>query len=354
MPHIQDIHERYGDQGLVVLAISYEDQQTVRAFMQKSGYTLRAGCDPQKTVIGAYGVRSYPQSVLLDREGDIAWKGSPYGAEAAVCKELGLDLEPGKLLSAALKRNDKESWTRLVHRAPARFDMKKWALALKFTPLPEGRTPPKLKTAKALEALCKGNQPAGHALAADGDEAFDLGAWARARFAKQYPLKRTELKVILKKRHYRTAIDALVRRKSSGGVIGTAASNKEFRRYCASRFADRRVMARKGIMCRHWTLGRRQPTDNDGFFRDLSVSGFMTNKDRHVVGVLLGGEGLRLEQLPEFIDRNLTQHFLMKAIAERDKVSSSKIQKQVRRESAAILRELKQKYGWAEPFPEKK
>ena len=72
MPHLQRLHERYADQGVVVLAINVEeDRGEVAEFVADHGYTLTVLFDSNGRVAGAYGVVGIPHTVVVDREGEV-------------------------------------------------------------------------------------------------------------------------------------------------------------------------------------------------------------------------------------------------------------------------------------------
>ncbi len=73
MPHIQRLQERYGSQGLVVLAVNTDvfSASRVRKFLRKVGFTpsfpvLR---DPRQELVAAYGVEVLPVTVIVDKRG---------------------------------------------------------------------------------------------------------------------------------------------------------------------------------------------------------------------------------------------------------------------------------------------
>lgn len=79
LPHIQTIHEKYREQGLVVLAISTDrEKSAVPPFLEKNGYTFPVLFDNGK-VQPAYKVESIPVVYLVDREGMIQWHHVGYG-----------------------------------------------------------------------------------------------------------------------------------------------------------------------------------------------------------------------------------------------------------------------------------
>src|SRR5688572_15058845 len=128
MPKVQEIHDRYKDRGLTVLAISYETLDVMRPFLEKNAFTMPVGSDPTKATVEAYGVRSWPSTFVIDRDGKIAFAGAPYGVEPAIEKALGLESSPGTLLTAWLSlpakadaASARASLERLVEKAPADF-----------------------------------------------------------------------------------------------------------------------------------------------------------------------------------------------------------------------------------------
>src|SRR5262245_6609193 len=102
MPRIQALHDRLKDQGLKVLGISYEPVNVIEPFAKSNGYTFALGSDPAKRVVEAYGVASWPTSIVIGKDGKIAHVGSPYDVEPAIEKALGLETSPAALLTAAL------------------------------------------------------------------------------------------------------------------------------------------------------------------------------------------------------------------------------------------------------------
>lgn len=354
MPHVQDIHERYGDHGVVVLAISREPASKTKPFLDQHGYTMRAGSDAQKAMWTAYAVGGIPSSRLIDGNGKLVWSGSPYESEEELEKLLGLPRDSGEMLSAALATwGDKEKLKplllRLSRKAPAAFDLAKWAAGLKLAALPPGKAAPKLKPDAALDKYAAGDAAAGHALAAQAAP-FDLAAWASERVAKLYPVKKDEIQAMLAAGRYRSVLEALATRDPSSPVVQAAAKDERFLAFCRRGFEERRTLARKALMALHWPIANRVPENNDGFWRDISVSGMATSEDqKRVVGILIAGVMVTEQSAPAFIDGQLTEHLLMKALVSDGKIAPARIGKDVERERDELLGDLKAKYGWAQP-----
>lgn len=72
MPGIQAVYDTYKDQGLIVLAVNaQEDHNTIQSFVMETGFTFPILPDPYGQAIRAYGVRSFPATFVIDREGRI-------------------------------------------------------------------------------------------------------------------------------------------------------------------------------------------------------------------------------------------------------------------------------------------
>jgi thiol-disulfide isomerase/thioredoxin len=70
LPHIQDLHERYGPDGLIVLAINVgETEERIWQYITEEGYTFRVLVDPQSQSMRAFRTSGIPTTVLIDREG---------------------------------------------------------------------------------------------------------------------------------------------------------------------------------------------------------------------------------------------------------------------------------------------
>jgi peroxiredoxin len=74
MPSMERLHRRYGEQGLVVLAVSVdvEGARVVVPFLKEHGLTFPVGLDPRMSLAERYGVRALPSTFLVDREGRLA------------------------------------------------------------------------------------------------------------------------------------------------------------------------------------------------------------------------------------------------------------------------------------------
>ncbi|MBI4556734.1 MAG: TlpA family protein disulfide reductase [Candidatus Hydrogenedentes bacterium] len=100
IPHLSELHAQYKDRGLVIVGITDEESEVVRAFVKKQGENLNyviAIDDELRTAsdyMGVFGLDSIPAAFVVDREGRVAWYGHP------------LDPDFEKKIVEALKTND--------------------------------------------------------------------------------------------------------------------------------------------------------------------------------------------------------------------------------------------------------
>ena len=92
LPHVQTVHEKYGDQ-VEVLAISLDDSEDeVARFVGEQGFSFRVlwvgGSPEHAKVIEDYKVEGIPRLVLIDKEGKIASDVSGSHNEKQLLSEL--------------------------------------------------------------------------------------------------------------------------------------------------------------------------------------------------------------------------------------------------------------------------
>ncbi len=75
MPAIQKQHEKWQDQGVVVIGINLgEDRVRVNSFVEQHGITFLILMDRNLQVARNYGVSYYPTTFFIDERGRIAQK----------------------------------------------------------------------------------------------------------------------------------------------------------------------------------------------------------------------------------------------------------------------------------------
>jgi thiol-disulfide isomerase/thioredoxin len=74
MPHLNHIHERYADDGLVVLGLSVDEElgpSSVKRFAEKLGVRFRLGMAEEK-LLDQYGpIRQIPTTFFINRKGEV-------------------------------------------------------------------------------------------------------------------------------------------------------------------------------------------------------------------------------------------------------------------------------------------
>lgn len=80
IPHLNNVQNRYGDDGVVIVGVSKEDAETVQAFMQENEMNYVVAIDENSATFEAYGVSSIPRAFVVDLNGRVAWAGHPMNA----------------------------------------------------------------------------------------------------------------------------------------------------------------------------------------------------------------------------------------------------------------------------------
>lgn len=72
MPSLEQLHQRFKDQGLVLLAVNVEESyQTVSRFLQGKNYSFPILLDTAAEVQNTYQVFRFPETFVIDRNGII-------------------------------------------------------------------------------------------------------------------------------------------------------------------------------------------------------------------------------------------------------------------------------------------
>ncbi len=76
MPSMEQLHQRYKDQGLVMLAVNVEEDgyQAVSRFLEGKNYTFPILLDRENNVQNAYKVFRFPETFVIDKNGIIVEK----------------------------------------------------------------------------------------------------------------------------------------------------------------------------------------------------------------------------------------------------------------------------------------
>jgi thiol-disulfide isomerase/thioredoxin len=81
IPHLNELHERYGPRGLRILAFTAQSRRGIEWFMQNQqqpiAYTVGTGSDLKSE----YGVPNVPYAFVVGRDGRLLWHGRPSSAD---------------------------------------------------------------------------------------------------------------------------------------------------------------------------------------------------------------------------------------------------------------------------------
>jgi cytochrome c biogenesis protein CcmG, thiol:disulfide interchange protein DsbE len=74
MPLLQDLYNKYQDQGLVVLAVNgAEELNTVQGYLKNNPFTFPVLLDPSGEAINKLGIINFPTSILVGRDGVVQY-----------------------------------------------------------------------------------------------------------------------------------------------------------------------------------------------------------------------------------------------------------------------------------------
>ncbi|RKP50006.1 TlpA family protein disulfide reductase [Cohnella endophytica] len=75
MPDLKEVYDNHQTDDIVFLTVNVgEDQSSAWKYMNDNGYPFRVLLDSDKSVTRAYGIRSIPVSLFIDKEGKISHK----------------------------------------------------------------------------------------------------------------------------------------------------------------------------------------------------------------------------------------------------------------------------------------
>lgn len=81
LPSIELMHRGLEAKGLLVFGVDNEEPEIARAYLGKNGYTLRSLVDRQEEAVKLYRLEGWPTTVLIDREGKVAYYESGFEPE---------------------------------------------------------------------------------------------------------------------------------------------------------------------------------------------------------------------------------------------------------------------------------
>ncbi|MCH8016336.1 MAG: TlpA family protein disulfide reductase [Acidobacteria bacterium] len=72
MPFMATLYQEFSDQGLAMVAVSSEDPEVVRGFLEKHPYPFKILLDPEDTLSLQLNTIALPTTFIVDRQGRIA------------------------------------------------------------------------------------------------------------------------------------------------------------------------------------------------------------------------------------------------------------------------------------------
>ena len=75
IPHLNELHEKYNKDGLVILSLTDQCAKAIEKFAKDRGmqYAVGAGSETGKD----YGVAGIPHALVIGRDGKLRWQGNP-------------------------------------------------------------------------------------------------------------------------------------------------------------------------------------------------------------------------------------------------------------------------------------
>ena len=119
IPQLGELQKMYADQGLVVVGISTESEETLTGFVDKEvPFEFPVARDQDKNTYGPYmkGQRNLPFAVIVNREGMVAWKGRP----------AAIDIVLGKVMAGKYSVDDAKKADELTGKLRAKFSARNW------------------------------------------------------------------------------------------------------------------------------------------------------------------------------------------------------------------------------------
>lgn len=116
IPHLSKLHEKHHKDGLVIIGISNEEVETIKAFIEKKmkmPYFVGRDDEMKTTEAWAEDVKTIPYAYLVDKTGVVVWSGDPLADAAVMDQVIGevladkFDAEAAKN-AAATERKYKE------------------------------------------------------------------------------------------------------------------------------------------------------------------------------------------------------------------------------------------------------
>jgi thiol-disulfide isomerase/thioredoxin len=88
VPHLNDLHDRYEEDGLTIVGVTNQDEALVRSKVVETGMAYPVALVTGEEADRAYGITAVPRAFLIDRQGALVWVGHPGTLEEGRLREL--------------------------------------------------------------------------------------------------------------------------------------------------------------------------------------------------------------------------------------------------------------------------
>lgn len=77
IPHLNDLHNEFAKDGLVILSLTEQERGPVADFVARKGATMAYAVGAESESAAAYGVTGIPRAFVVGRDGKLLWAGHP-------------------------------------------------------------------------------------------------------------------------------------------------------------------------------------------------------------------------------------------------------------------------------------
>lgn len=88
IPHLNQVYEKFKDKGLLVVGVSDEKPEVVKAFMKKTPMNYSVALEESGSLLEKLGIRGIPRAFLVGKDGTIVWEGHPMNLKEEEIEKL--------------------------------------------------------------------------------------------------------------------------------------------------------------------------------------------------------------------------------------------------------------------------
>ena len=88
LPHLQQLHERHSDDGLVVLGVTDEDPETAQRYLREHDIDYPSLHDGDGSAMQSYQINAIPTSLIIGRDGELLERVEGYTPASTFSKAL--------------------------------------------------------------------------------------------------------------------------------------------------------------------------------------------------------------------------------------------------------------------------